>query len=77
MFFWFFKYFYVVYIILNIFLDIEFILLNLSLVFWHIFDGFFSIIKDYVHLDEVVILINFMIRFLLLNITLILIEFIF
>nr|YP_010619974.1 Succinate dehydrogenase subunit 4 [Xiphosiphonia pinnulata]WAX03987.1 Succinate dehydrogenase subunit 4 [Xiphosiphonia pinnulata] len=71
MFFWFFRYFFLVFIIISLFFDFEFFLLLLNLIFIHFFYGLYSIIKDYIHQIEIKFFLNLLIRlifFFILNI---------
>nr|YP_009944492.1 succinate dehydrogenase subunit 4 [Osmundea sinicola]QFR99786.1 succinate dehydrogenase subunit 4 [Osmundea sinicola] len=77
MFTWVTKNFYINFLLVSLFLDIEFSVITFNFFFLHIFYGFTSIVKDYIHMEELKIFLNFMIRFLLLNIIIILIEFFF
>lgn len=74
MFFLFIRNFYVSFLLLIFLLDIEILILTFSFIFLHIFYGLVSIVKDYIHLRELVIYLKFIFRFLLLNMLLILIE---
>ena len=77
MFIWFIKNFYVIFLILSFLSDIEFFIITFNFLFLHIFYGLVSIIKDYIHIEELQIFLKFAIRFLLLNILFLLIEFFF
>nr|YP_010944692.1 succinate dehydrogenase subunit 4 [Palisada intermedia]WMC20781.1 succinate dehydrogenase subunit 4 [Palisada intermedia] len=71
------KNFYVSFLLLVFLLDIEFLVLTFSFIFLHIFYGLLAIVKDYVHKKELVVYLKFILRLLLLNILLILIELLF
>ena len=51
--------------------------MSFNFIFLHIFYGLIAVIKDYVHTEELVIFLNFLIRVLLLNLTLLIIEYTF
>lgn len=77
MFIWFTRNFYGSFLIFSLILDIEFFVITFNFILLHVFYGLISILKDYIHVEELQIFLKFIIRFILLNIAIILIEFIF
>nr|YP_010620204.1 Succinate dehydrogenase subunit 4 [Dipterosiphonia australica]WAX04240.1 Succinate dehydrogenase subunit 4 [Dipterosiphonia australica] len=74
MFFWFFRYFSVLFFLVSLLVDLEFLFLFLTFIFIHIFNGLLSLIKDYVHQNETQFLIIFFNRLIILFTLNILIE---
>nr|YP_011017766.1 succinate dehydrogenase subunit 4 [Polysiphonia morrowii]WQF69612.1 succinate dehydrogenase subunit 4 [Polysiphonia morrowii] len=77
MFFWFFRYFYVLFLLISLLLDFEFHILNFNFITLHFFYGFISILKDYVHQFELKLFLIFLGRLLILVLSSIIIEVIF
>nr|YP_009325892.1 succinate dehydrogenase subunit 4 [Choreocolax polysiphoniae]APC24884.1 succinate dehydrogenase subunit 4 [Choreocolax polysiphoniae] len=69
--------FYILFFFFSFILDIEFILFFINFIFLHIFYGLTSIFKDYIHINEIIIILIFLNRLLILNIISLLLEIIF
>ena len=65
------------FLFLSIILDIEFVFYFVNFIFLHIFYGLNSILKDYIHLNEINIILIFLSRLLIINMIITLIEIIF
>nr|YP_010619997.1 Succinate dehydrogenase subunit 4 [Tayloriella tenebrosa]WAX04010.1 Succinate dehydrogenase subunit 4 [Tayloriella tenebrosa] len=71
MFFWFFRYSFLVFLIFSLILDFEFFMVFLNFIFIHFFYGLQAILKDYIHQIEIKFFLIFLIRlmfFFILNI---------
>nr|QUJ09437.1 succinate dehydrogenase subunit 4 [Neorhodomela munita] len=77
MFYWFTQNFYVIFLSLSLIVDFEFSLLLTNFIFLHIFYGLSSILKDYIHVNDINIVLIFLSRLLIINMLNTLIEIIF
>nr|YP_010620250.1 Succinate dehydrogenase subunit 4 [Deltalsia parasitica]WAX04286.1 Succinate dehydrogenase subunit 4 [Deltalsia parasitica] len=71
MFFWFFRYSFLIFVIFTLIFDFEFFLIFLNFLFIHFYYGLHVILKDYVHQIEIKFYLGFLLRlifFFILNI---------